>query len=115
MIAMTTGVLTLMESGIGPRVGLHVEGLTQTCMQDQSYIDNIKEISLEMDDYIYVSPWRRLALSTAQIAFGLHSVNKQRIDAAQARYNEMVAQSAQQQESGMTPVNNTDEDDDDDL
>ena len=102
MHGMAQAGLGILEGGIGPRVGLHLEGLPQTCMTNESYVDCLTEISLENEDMVYVSPWKRLMMTTFMIASQVHNANVQRIEHAKAQYaamQEALAKKAELQQA----------------
>lgn len=54
---------------------LKLRGFADNCMADDSFLDNITELSLLYQDYAYVSPEKRLLLTMAKCALVTHQVN----------------------------------------
>ena len=69
--------LTIFETIGSSYGGLKINGLTNTLMNDQSFIDDIKSLCLDNLDIANISPEKRIAFKVLSTGYILHNVNSQ--------------------------------------
>jgi hypothetical protein len=66
---------SLVEN-IAPSFGLNLTNLKNHILNNEQLLETLTEVSLEYEDFAYISPLPRLALQTCNLIFGLHTHNK---------------------------------------